>query len=205
VRSPQSKISQIVTQTMTTTLYELKERAGLHEELLSLETLTLPELNESDRSTLTQIRQDYHNLTRHGELREDVVKMVILSPLLRLAGFYSGEFQIISEVGVELKFPYEEGSRGRVDLLIVKDAIWILTIESKGEILAARTALPQLLHYMLNGNQAKWGLVTNGYEFVFVRLFTPKLQISYLLDLERPGDLETVAAILKYIVVEENS
>jgi len=189
---------------MMTTLYQLKERAGLQEELLSLETLTLPELNESDRSTLAQIRQDYHNLTRHGELREDIVKMVILSPLLRLAGFYRGEFQIISEVGVELKFPYDEDSRGRVDLLIVKDTIWILTIESKGEILAARTALPQLLHYMLNGNQAKWGLVTNGYEFVFVRLFTPKLQISYLLDLQRPGDLETVAAILKYIAAEEN-
>lgn len=187
---------------MTLTLYQLKEQAGLTEELLTFD-LPLPKLSKGDLTSLAQVRQDYRNLKRYGELREDVVKMVILSPLLRLARFYSGKFQLVSEAGVELKFPEDEGSRGRVDLLIIKDAIRILSIESKGEILAARTALPQLLHHMLNGQQAQWGLITSGYEFVFVRLLPPKLQVSYLLDLERPGDLETVAATLKYIAERE--
>ena len=201
-----------------TTLYELKEKAGLREEPFDLD-IALPKLDEGDNLILAQIRQDYHNLTRHGELREDVVigtppfnggacddrpaavKMVILSPLLRLAGFYNGAFQILSEIGVELKLD-NEISRGRVDLLIIKEAIWILTIETKGEILAARVALPQLVQYMLNGNQAQWGLVTNGYEFVLVRLFQTRLQLSYLLDLERPGDLEMIGAVLKWIAIE---
>ena len=183
-----------------TTLYELKEKAGLHEEPLDL-NIALPELEEGDNLILAQIRQDYHNLTRYGELREDVVKMVILSPLLRLAGFYNGAFQILSEIGVELNIS-DEISRGRVDLLIIKEAIWILTIETKGEILAARVALPQLVQYMLSGNQAQWGLVTNGYEFVLVRLLQNRLQLSYLLDLERPGDLKTIAAVLKGIASE---
>ena len=200
-----------------TTLYELKEKAGLREEPIDL-NIALPKLDEGDNLILAQIRQDYHNLTRHGELREDVVigtppfnggacddrpaavKMVILSPLLRLAGFYNGAFQILSEIGVELKLD-NEISRGRVDLLIIKKAIWILSIETR-EILAARVALHQLVQYMLNGNQAQWGLVTNGYEFVLVRLLQNRLQLSYLLDLERPGDLETIAAVLKWIAIE---
>ena len=192
---------------MTITLNQLKQTAGLTGDTSLLESLSLSKLTSSDKERLDRIKSHYQNLAQYEPLREDAVKMVILSPLLDLAGFYEGDFQIQTEVGIDLRFPYDETTRGRIDLLMIKDSLWILVVESKGEavseaipvgFIAAHVAVPQLLSYMLSG-QAVWGLVTTGVEFVFVRLQGNQFSQSYPLILTRPGDLEQVTAVLKAI------
>lgn len=182
---------------MTITLNQLKQKAGLTEDTALLEFLSLPELTLPETDSLDRIKRHYHNLAQYGPLREDAVKIVILSPLLDLAGFYEGD-QIQTKVSIDLTFPYDESTRGRLDLLAIKDSLWIFVVESKGEAIAAHSAVPQLLSYMLSG-QALWGLVTTGVEFVFVRLQGNQFSQSYPLILTRPGDLEQVAALLKAI------
>jgi hypothetical protein len=46
------------------------------------------ELTETDRLRLDQVRRNYLYQSRDGILLEETIKMVILSPLLELAGFY---------------------------------------------------------------------------------------------------------------------
>ncbi|BAY96738.1 hypothetical protein NIES37_06740 [Tolypothrix tenuis PCC 7101] len=61
----------------------------------------LPELNDLERQNIAEIKTEYQHLSRYPIL-EPVVKMVVLSPLLRLAGFYQPPFYIASEEEVEI-------------------------------------------------------------------------------------------------------
>ncbi|WP_445635153.1 Restriction endonuclease subunit R [Nostoc sp. DSM 114161] len=88
----------------------------------------LPELNELEKENLEEIKAEYQHLSRYPIL-EPVVKMVILSPLLRLAGFYQPPFYIASEEEVEISSE-DEGTiiRGRIDILVFNPLFWVLVI-----------------------------------------------------------------------------
>ena len=131
--------------------------------------------------------------------------MVVLSPLLDLAGFYSEPFFIATEESIEIALEdKEEIIRGRIDVLVLQQQLWLLVIESKRASFSLLEAIPQGLAYMLgNPNPEKpvFGLVINGEDFQFLKLTkqdTPKYALSDKFTLSRRGnELYQVLSILK--------
>ncbi|MEA5472472.1 hypothetical protein [Spirulina sp. 06S082] len=65
-------------------------------------------------------------------LREETIKLIVLSPLLKLAGFYDPSFQFRAEETIQLAIESQEIIyRGRIDALVLQDRLWIVVIESK--------------------------------------------------------------------------
>lgn len=69
----------------------------------------------------------------------------------------------------------EEGEvlRGRIDVLVVQNQLWVTLLESKRTTISVMSAVPQTLAYMMaspSQNQSSFGMVTNGSEIVFVKL-----------------------------------
>ncbi|MBH8576898.1 restriction endonuclease subunit R [Nostocaceae cyanobacterium CENA369] len=163
----------------------------------------LPEFTDLEKQSLNEVKAEYLHLSRYPIL-EPVVKMVVLSPLLRLAGFYQPPFYIASEQEVEIS-SLDEGTiiRGRIDILVFHPPFWVLVIEAKRAQYSLEVAIPQALAYMLDNPDTEkpmYGFVTNGREFQFIKLTkqdTPRYALSYTLSLNRGDDLHTVVKVLK--------
>jgi len=174
----------------------------------------LPELNDLEVRNLDEIKAEYLHLSRYPIL-EPVVKMVVLSPLLRLAGFYQPPFYIASEQEVKISSE-DEGTiiRGRIDVLVFRPPFWVLVIEAKRADYSLVPAIPQALAYMLadvTPTKPVFGFITNGNEFRFIKLIetaTPEYALSDLFALDSRDDLYTVVKVLKrlaHLVRENNS
>lgn len=194
-----------------TTLYELEQQFGLRmstdRQFFWEWQQELPALTALDQQLLSRIKANYDNLIKRATLSENLVKMAILSPLLDLAGFYSANCQIRDEAPVRLSGK-DEGKlyRGKIDILVAQNRLWILVIESKNSGFSLNKALPQALAYMLgspNRAQPTFGLITNGSEFRFLKLAhpTPPLYaLSELFSILTPdNDLPHVLRIFKQI------
>lgn len=163
----------------------------------------LPELDDFEKRSLDEVKDDYLHLSQYPML-EPIVKMVVLSPLLRLARFYRPPFYLTAEEEVRI-VSEDEGTlvRGRMDILICKPQFWIVVIEAKRGEYSLKVGIPQALAYMLahpNPEKPAFGFVTNGGEFRFLKLTkqrTLKYGSSDLFSLERGDDLYTVVRILK--------
>jgi hypothetical protein len=160
-------------------------------------------VSPTEQGYLDQVKASYLNLAKRPVL-EEMVKMVVLSPLLQLAGFYLPPFYTTSEQSVEVT---EEDKgvmiRGKIDVLVIQDQLWILVIESKQSGLSLEVGIPQALAYMLANPQPDkplFGFVTNGSNFIFLKLVQqpqPLYALSDEFTLRRSGDLNWVLAILK--------
>jgi hypothetical protein len=172
----------------------------------------LPELTNTQKAVLDRIKARYRYHRAMGNLAESVVNLIILSPLLELAGFYDSPFQIKGEVAVEVKISRavneveDEILRGRIDFLVVSHELWITVLESKGSELNLDTAIPQTLAYMMaqkNPENPVFGMVTNGGDFFFIKLQrqgTSQYDISRVFShLPLENELYTVLQILKKI------
>ncbi|HYX14690.1 MAG TPA: type I restriction enzyme HsdR N-terminal domain-containing protein [Nostoc sp.] len=191
------------------TLAQLIDQFGLqradNEQFFSEWQQDLPELSDLEKQSLNQVKAEYLHLSRY-QILEPVVKMVVLSPLLRLAGFYQPPFYIASEEEVRISSE-DEGTiiRGRIDILVFHPPFWVLVIEAKRADYSLVVAIPQALAYMLaDATSAKpvFGFVTNGSEFQFIKLTkqsTPRYALSYTLSLNRGDDLYTVVKVLKHL------
>ncbi|HEY9850109.1 MAG TPA: type I restriction endonuclease [Leptolyngbyaceae cyanobacterium] len=163
----------------------------------------LPELNDLEKLALDDVKRDYFHLAEYPML-EPIVKMVVLSPLLKLAGFYRPPFYLSAEKEVRIAFE-DEGITitGRLDILVFTPEFWILVVESKRAKLSLETGIPQALAYMLgnpNPDKPAFGFVTNGSEFRFLKLTRegpPKYATSYLFSLDRGDDIYIVLKVLK--------
>jgi Type I restriction enzyme R protein N terminus (HSDR_N) len=163
----------------------------------------LPTLTTVEQQSLDQIKANFLYLSK-WPTTEDVVKLVVLSPLLSMAGFYSPPFRIRSEASIQLSLE-EEGKevRGRIDVLVLQDQLWVLVVESKESSFSLKAAIPQCLAYMMAApdlSRPVFGLVTNGSEFRFLKLVHGQAVygLSELLTLQRrDNDLYPVLAILK--------
>ncbi|MEM8503708.1 MAG: type I restriction enzyme HsdR N-terminal domain-containing protein [Cyanobacteria bacterium P01_D01_bin.1] len=109
-----------------------------------------------------------------GELLEGAVTLLAASPLLEIAGFYDPPFRLRAEAAVDISIDDgEETLRGRIDILIVQQSLWILVLESKKTTLSARSALPQALAYLMAAPASDaplFGLLTNGDDVVFIKV-----------------------------------
>ncbi len=196
------------TQARDISLYELEEKFCL--ELITKADFfiewveNLPPLTDIDKLSLERVKSNYLNLTKRRPMSEEAVKMIVLSPLLDLAGFYQPPFDIETEKSIEISAEDESVIvKGNIDVLIIQKRLWVLVIESKSTKFDVITALPQALAYMLNApnvEQSTFGLLLNGREFVFVKLVQqekPKYTRSYALSIEKDNELQQVLSVLK--------
>lgn len=165
----------------------------------------LPEITVLEKQYLDRVKTNFLRLVKRPPILEDAVKMVVLSPLLDLAGFYSEPFFIATEESIEIALEDEEEIiRGRIDVLVLQQQLWLLVIESKRASFSLLEAIPQGLAYMLaNPNPEKpvFGLVSNGSHFIFLKL-TQQDKPKYALSdeftlLRRENELYQVLAVLK--------
>lgn len=165
----------------------------------------LPELTELEKQDLDKVKLHFLRLVKHPPLSEETVKLVVLSPLLNLAGFYDEPFYIRSEQSIKISAEDEgEIVRGRIDILVIKEQLWILVIESKKSSFSLLETIPQALVYMLanpNSERPVFGLVTSGEDFQFIKLIKqdkPEYSLSDKFTLSRrENELYKVLSILK--------
>lgn len=190
------------------TLHEVKAKLGLQENtdasfFPELQD-NLPELTDVEKQTLDQIKANFLYLSEYP-MSEEVVKLVVISPLLSIAGFYSPPFRIRTENSIKITLQEnDEEVRGRIDIWVLQEQLWVLVIESKEAGFSLKEAIPQALSYMMatpTPQRPAFSLVTNGSEFRFIKLLTqpaPQYRFSDLLTLQRSeNDLYNVASILK--------
>jgi hypothetical protein len=170
----------------------------------------LADLTDQEKTVLDRIKSRYRYHRANGHLAEGLVNLVVLSPLLELAGFYDPPFQMQGEVAVEVSalVPIDEVSeetlRGRIDFLVVSKGLWIAVLESKGTAINLDVAIPQVLAYMMvnpNAEKPVFGMATNGGEFFFIKLNrqgTPQYDISRIFSLlPLQNEIYDVLMILK--------
>lgn len=170
-------------------------------------TAGLGVLTDIEQQYLDRVKTHFKHLLKSPPLLENSVKMVVLSPLLDLAGFYDEPFRIRSEVGVEIAAKDEdEIIRGRIDVLVLKDQFWIVALESKRSDFDVNVALGQALAYMLASPQPEapaFAMISNGQSFLFLKLVQqpqPQYATSRLFSLINPGnELYDVVRIMRHI------
>lgn len=161
-----------------TTLAEAEQRFYLtrtEDERFFLEWNTdLPNLTDTEKSGLADLRRRYLYQRSLGHLLESTVMLLFASPLLALAGFYDPPFQLKAEESVQLILEDpEEVLQGRLDILVLKERFWVVVLESKKKTLSVWSALPQTLAYLManpDANTPSFALMTNGDDSVFVKL-----------------------------------
>ncbi|MBE9127101.1 MULTISPECIES: type I restriction enzyme HsdR N-terminal domain-containing protein [unclassified Coleofasciculus] len=161
-----------------TTLAEAEQRLNLarnEDEAFFSEWQTfLPQLSSTEQSALRELRQRYLYQRSEGQLLEGTITLLLVSPLLAIAGLYDPPFRVRAEESVQLILSDEEEIlQGRIDVLVLVNQIWVIVLESKKTALSVWTALPQTLAYLVANPQPErpsFGLVTNGDEILFVKL-----------------------------------
>ncbi|MBW4689794.1 MAG: restriction endonuclease subunit R [Komarekiella atlantica HA4396-MV6] len=175
----------------------------------------LPTISELEKQYLDRVKINYLSVLENAPLLEEVVKLVVLSPLLDLAGFYRYPFHIATEETIEISekiiIDYEENTeenneviKGKIDVLILQNQLWLLVIESKRSSFSLAKAIPQALTYMLANpkpDYPAYSLVMNGEDFQFMKLIKQEQPIYALSDrftlYRRENELYKVLDILK--------
>ncbi|MBE9212130.1 hypothetical protein IQ247_05285 [Plectonema cf. radiosum LEGE 06105] len=191
-----------------TTLRQVEEKLGLSlsndSQFFTEWMADLPILDQAEVSRLEQVRQNYLYQISDGSLLEETIKMVVLSPLLELAGFYQAPYRFKTEVSVEIaaQGDNEEILRGRIDALILQGQLWIVLIESKKTTFDVELAIPQTLAYMAANPQSErplYGMITNGSSYLFVKTLGRLYAVSDLFSTRSQyrNNLHEVLKILK--------
>ena len=166
----------------------------------------MPVLTEFEQGRLEQIRRNYLYQISDGILLEETIKMVVLSPLLELAGFYQAPYKFRAEVPVEIEAMGDNDQilRGRIDALVLQEQLWIVLIESKKTTFDLELAIPQALAYMAAHpirERSLYGMVMNGSSYLFVKTLGKQYGISDLFSTRSPyrNNLYEVLKILKHL------
>lgn len=191
-------------------LHDLETKFGLEwvsdEAFFSEWSEALPEITASERTALDRIKRNYLYLLKYPVM-ESIVKMVVLSPLLDIAGFYEPPFRVEGETNISVSAEDEgEIIQGSIDVLVIQGQLWVTTIEAKNSEFSINKAIPQTLAYMLaapNVEKPTFGAVLNGSEFLFLKLVRRgsfQYATSNMFSLfNRGNDLYTVLSILKHL------
>ncbi len=167
----------------------------------------LPELSESEKQQLDKVQAGYFNLLRYPPFLDNIVKMVVLDPLLFIGDFYLSPYCVKSEKTIEISALDEDTIiKGTLDVLVLKDQLWLMVIESKQAAFSIEAGLAQILAYMLANpyrDKHTFGMITTGGSFVFIKLIQgeqPQYATSKIFELRNPdNELHDVLKILKGI------
>ncbi|UUO16583.1 type I restriction endonuclease [Dolichospermum heterosporum] len=192
-----------VTETITT-IAEAEKRFGLSRSSLDFFTEwhdQLPAINPNDRTNLEILWKRYLYHRSGGHLLENTVMLLLVSPLLTVAGLYDPPFRIKAEESVQITIAdSEETLQGRIDLLVLQDRLWVIVLESKKTMLSVWSALPQTLTYLMaspNTDLPNFGMLTNGDDIVFVKLENQHYAISRVFaPLSTQSELESACRVL---------
>ncbi|MBD1831441.1 restriction endonuclease subunit R [Cyanobacteria bacterium FACHB-472] len=166
----------------------------------------LPQITSEEQHFLDGVKEEYLHLIERRPMLEDLVKMVVLSPLLKLAGFYRPPYEIETEKSVTISDKDEDGVivQGKIDILVLQSELWVVVLESKRPLFSLDIAIPQILAYMLanpHSDKSTFGFISNGSHFRFIKLTkqdTPQYALSDEFTLYRRGnELYSVLSILK--------
>ena len=134
----------------------------------------LPNLSDAEQTGLDRLRRRLLYHRAYGELLEGAVTLLVASPLLEMAGFYDPPFRMKAEAAIEIAIDDgEETLRGRIDILILQNQLWVMVLECKKTTISTRSALPQALAYMMANpdlDKPRFGMLTNGDDVLFVKL-----------------------------------
>ena len=169
----------------------------------------LPVISEWEHQRLDRIYAIYANFNEDSVL-EEKLKITIVSPLLDLADFFLPPFQFSAEEHIHISLRDEKKTyRGKIDLLVLQDQMWLLVIESKRQAFSLSVGIPQVLTYMLSHQihqpevNPLYGMVTNGSNFVFLKMVLldgiPIYAKSDEFLLDKKDDRACVLQILKHI------
>lgn len=159
-------------------LLKLEEReTSAFTDFFSLEPLA-----ELEQQELLKIRHDFLRYLAAGKISEELIKFLVLSPLMRLTGFFDIPIVLTMEDSIPIQVEDEDiVIKAQLDILAVNqpDAavtatrFWILVVEAKNSAIDPWVGLPQLLIYAFKSLQEQpsvWGLTTNGRNYQFVYL-----------------------------------
>jgi hypothetical protein len=159
-------------------LLKLERRTGgFFTDFFSLEPLT-----DFEQQELLLIGNHFWRHLEAGKVSAKLVKFLVLSPLMRLAGFFDIPIVLTMEDSIPIEVEDADTLiKGRLDVLAVNqpDAelaaaqFWILVVEAKNSAIDPWAGLPQLLTYAYKSLQQQssvWGLTTNGRNYQFVYL-----------------------------------
>jgi predicted type IV restriction endonuclease len=161
------------------------------------------ELTQIETVTLDRIKQSYLRHVSEGFLSEGVVNLLVVSPLLFLAGFLDAPFSLRSEESIEIIDQDNDITyKGRIDALVFKEDIWVVLVEAKRSSFSFLVAAPQALSYMMaspNGDLPTYALITNGDHFMFIKKQGEQYELSDDFSLFRrsQNELYPVLQILK--------
>jgi hypothetical protein len=188
-------------------LYDVETKLGLrrsHDPDFFMEWCRdFEELEDTEKTTLDRIKGSYIYHINQGCLSEGTVNLLMVSPLLFLAGFLESPFSLRSEQSVEISdYDGSVTYHGRIDALVLNNNLWIVLIEAKRSSFSFLVAVPQALTYMTaipNGDKPTYGLVTNGDHFMFVKLQQSQYDLSddFSLFKRSSNELYRVLQILK--------
>lgn len=160
------------------TIAEAEKRFDLHrsqsQDFFTEWTFSLPKISDSDRTDIDTLWNRYIYHRSGGHLLENTVMLLLVSPLLAIAGFYDPPFRIKAEESVRITVSdSEETLQGRIDLLILCDRLWVIVLESKKTILSVWCAVSQALSYaMANPDKDRpiFAMLTNGDDILFIKI-----------------------------------
>ena len=167
----------------------------------------LPEITDIEKQALDRVKASYFNLIEYPPMLENTVKMVVLAPVLDLAGFFLSPFHVKSEKSIEIA-EEDEGTiiRGQIDVLVVREQLWFMVIEAKKAAFSIEEGLAQILAYMLatpHPQKPVFGMICTGNSFIFIKLVlgeNPRYATSNLFDVRNRGnDLYKVLKIFKQL------
>ncbi len=165
----------------------------------------LPTLTAQEQQLLDKLKAGYFNLIKYPPMLEHTVQMAILAPLLYLADFYLPPFHVTAETSVSVSDIDEDVTlEGKIDVLVLKEHLWVMVIESKKTTFSVEAGLAQLLSYMLANPAPDYlnlGLITTGGSFMFVKVVAGRhaqYGLSQVFELRNPGnELYNILSILK--------
>ncbi|MEG4530788.1 type I restriction enzyme HsdR N-terminal domain-containing protein [Microcoleus sp. D2_18a_D3] len=167
----------------------------------------LPSPSDSEQTALDTLRRRLLYHRADGELLEGAVTLLVASPLLELAGFYDPPFRMKAEAAIEIAIDDgEETLRGRIDILILQNQLWVMVLECKKTTISTRSALPQALAYMMANpdlDKPRFGMLTNGDDVLFVKLRaqpTPEYGLSRAFSIYTVrSELRSAFQVLKHL------
>jgi hypothetical protein len=166
----------------------------------------LPNISDADQVFLDRIRSRYFYQLDEGTLLEGGVKMMMVAPLLDIAGFYDAPFKTRFEPTVTLEVETEaEVLQGRIDALVVQNQFWVWVLEAKRTTFSLSLGIPQALAYMLCNphiNKPAFGILTGCEDFIFIKLVrqqNPIYGLSRKFSILNPGELYDVLKIMRHI------
>ena len=168
----------------------------------------LPELSAEDRTVCDRLRHRYRHYQATGSITESTVNLIIVAPILELLGWCDPPYLMRGEKYVKIEI--EDGDRvleGLIDILVVRDRLWLVVLESKRYGFSAMQALPQTLAYMMANpgrDGISYGLITTGEDYLFAKLDERRrlydISDKFTLSTRHGNQLFRVVEVLKKLV-----